>query len=92
MGSESMSQEAKGRMGYWIRGLEGERNNCSSKIQLVGQKNIETNIFHQLKLDFNPFLPPKHYNYSRRFSLLECYNIKPSSSFTNQNAVLIIDH
>ena len=55
MGSESMAQEAKGRMGYWIRGLEGERNNCSSKIQLVGQKNIETNIFHQLKLDFNPF-------------------------------------
>ena len=26
------------RMGYWLRGYEGERNNCVSKIQLVGQK------------------------------------------------------
>ena len=25
-------------MGYWLRGHEGERNNCFSKIQLVGQK------------------------------------------------------
>ena len=32
MGSES------GRMGYWLRGHEGERDNCFSKIQLVGQK------------------------------------------------------
>ena len=29
----------KGRMGYWLRGHEGERNNCFSKIQLVGQKS-----------------------------------------------------
>ena len=28
-------------MGYWLRGHEGERNDCFSKIQLVGQ-NIET--------------------------------------------------
>ena len=26
------------RMGYWLRGHEGERNNCFSKIQLAGQK------------------------------------------------------
>ena len=35
-------------MGYesiWLRAHEGERNNCFSKIQLVGQKNIEKNIF-----------------------------------------------
>ena len=38
MGSESI--------GYWLRGHEGERNNCFSRIQLVGQ-NIET---RQLKL------------------------------------------
>ena len=38
MGSESMAHEAKGRMGYWLRGYKGERNNCLSKIQLVGQK------------------------------------------------------
>ena len=29
-------------MGYCLMGYEGERNNCLSKIQLVGQKNIET--------------------------------------------------
>ena len=28
-----------------------------------------------LKLDFNPFLPPKHYKYGVRFSLLVGYNI-----------------
>ena len=38
MGSESIAHEAKVRMGYWLRGYEGERNNCFSKIQLVGQK------------------------------------------------------
>ena len=44
MGYESIAHEAheaEGRMGYWLRGYEGERNNCFSKIQLVGQKNIE---------------------------------------------------
>ena len=42
MGSESIAHEAEGRMGCWLRGHEGERNNCFSEIQLVGQKNIET--------------------------------------------------
>ena len=44
MGSESTAHEAEGRMGYSLRAHEGERNNCFSKIQLVGQKkkNIET--------------------------------------------------
>ena len=37
-GSELKAQEAEGRMGYWLGGHEGERNNCFSKIQLVGQK------------------------------------------------------
>ena len=31
MGSESIA-------GYLLRGHEGERNNCFSKVQLVGQK------------------------------------------------------
>ena len=57
-----------GRMGYWLRGHEGERNNCFSKIQLVGQKISRQN---NLKQDFNPFLPPR----IRRFSLLVGYNI-----------------
>ena len=38
MGSELIAHEAEGRMGYRLRGHEGERNNCFSKIQLVGQK------------------------------------------------------
>ena len=42
MGSESIAHEAEGRMGYWPRDHEGETNNCCSKIQLVGQKIIET--------------------------------------------------
>ena len=37
MGSESIAYEAKGQMGYWLRGHEGKRN-CFSKIQLVGKK------------------------------------------------------
>ena len=42
MGSESMAHEAEGRMGYWLRGYKGERNNyCFSKIQLVGPKYRE---------------------------------------------------
>ena len=42
MGSESIAREAEGRMGYRLKAHEGERNNCFSKIQLVGQKNNET--------------------------------------------------
>ena len=34
--------EAEDRMGHWLRGHEGERNNRFSKIQLVGQRNIKT--------------------------------------------------
>ena len=41
VGSESIAHKAEGRMGYWLRGHEGERNNCFSKIQLVGQKYRE---------------------------------------------------
>ena len=42
MGSESIAHEAEGGMGYLLRAHEGERNNCFSEIQLVGQKDIET--------------------------------------------------
>ena len=38
MGSDSIADEVEGRMGYWLRGHEGKRSNCFSKIQLVGQK------------------------------------------------------
>ena len=35
MGFESIAHEAKG---YSLRGHEGEKNNCFSKILLVGEK------------------------------------------------------
>ena len=42
MSSESIAHEAEGRMGYLLgRGQESERNNCFSKIQLIGQKYRE---------------------------------------------------
>ena len=41
MGSVSIAHEEDSRMGYWIRGHEGERNNCFSKIQLLGKKYRE---------------------------------------------------
>ena len=44
MGSESIAHEAEGRMGYWLRGNEGERNNCFIKIQLVGLDYRELKI------------------------------------------------
>ena len=50
MGYESIAHEAGGRVGYWLRGYEGERNNCFSKIQLVDQKKyIETKHLSQVK-------------------------------------------
>ena len=41
MGYKSIAHEAEGRMRYSLRSYEGARNNCLSKIQLVGQKNFE---------------------------------------------------
>ena len=42
MGPESIAHEAEGQNGLLkLRGHEGERNNCFSKIQLVGQKYRE---------------------------------------------------
>ena len=45
------SRMAEGRTIYWLRGHEGERNNCFSKTQLVGKKNARQNILYLLKLD-----------------------------------------
>ena len=62
-----------------------------SEAELV-KKISRLNIIGKLKLDINPFLPPKHYKYDRHFSLLVGYNIQPTSSSTNHNAALMIDH
>ena len=40
MGSKSIAHGAKGRMGYWLLGHAGERNNFFGKNQLVGQKYL----------------------------------------------------
>ena len=42
MGSESLAHEAEG---YWLRAHLGKRNNCFSKIQLVGKKISRQNNF-----------------------------------------------
>ena len=50
MGSESIAHEAEGH--------ESERNNCFSKIQQVGQKNIETKHLSLVKARQNAIQPP----------------------------------
>ena len=71
MGSESIAHEAEGRMGYWFRGHEGERNNCFSKIQLIGQKyRAKTTLAS--KTQFSRYCFGFQ---SRRLSLLVGYNI-----------------
>ena len=46
-------------MGYSIRGHEGERNNCFSEIQLVGQKNVQTLDLSQVKARLQSFFTAK---------------------------------
>ena len=71
MGSESIGREADGRMGYRLRGHEGERNNCFSKIQLVGKKyRDKTTLASKTRFSRHCF------GFQiRRFSLLVGYNI-----------------
>ena len=75
MGYASMAHEAEGRMGYWLRGHEGERNNCFSKIQLVGPKNIEIKYLSQVKARHQSPFTAKTLQIWRRLSLLVGYNI-----------------
>ena len=71
MGSESVAHAAEGRMGYWLRGYEGERNNCFSKIQLIGQK-----YWDKTTLASKTWFSRHCFGFqSRRFSLLVGYNI-----------------
>ena len=76
MGYESIAHEAEGRMGYWFRGYEGERNNCFSKIiQLVGKKNIKTKHLSQVKARLQSSFTAKTLQIRRPLSLLVGYNI-----------------
>ena len=72
MGSESIAHEAEGRMGYSLRGHEGERNTyCFSKIQLVGQKyRDKATLARKTRFSRHCFCFQ-----SRRFSLLVVHNI-----------------
>ena len=71
MSSESIAHEAEGRMGYWLKGHEGEGNNCVSKIQLVGQKyRDKTTLANKTRFSRHCFGFQ-----SRHFSLLVGYNI-----------------
>ena len=42
MGSESIAHEAEGRMGYWFRGHEGERNTVF--IRISAQPRISAHL------------------------------------------------
>ena len=95
MGSESIAHEAEGLIGYWLMGywpMKARGIIVSVKSNELVKKISRENILRSLKLDFNPFLPPKHYKYGGSFSLVVSYNIYPSSSSTDQNAALIIVH
>ena len=60
-----------GRMGYWLRGHEGERNNCFRKIQLVGEKfRDKTTLASKTRFSRHCFCFQ-----SRCFLLLVGYNI-----------------
>ena len=74
MGSESIARhEAE-----WA--IDSEAMRARGIIVLVKsnwlvKKISRQNVLRELKLDFNPFLPPKHYKYGGRFSLLVGYYI-----------------
>ena len=71
MGSESIAHEAEGRIGYWLRGHEDERNNCFSNIRLVDQKyRDETTLASKTRSSRHCFGFQ-----SRRFSVRVGYNI-----------------
>ena len=73
MGFESIAHEAE-----WT--IDSEAMRARGIIVLVKsnylvKKISRLNIFRKLKLDFNPFLPPKRYKYGGHFSLLVGYKI-----------------
>ena len=76
MGSESIAHDT--RKAEWAIDSEAMRAGgiiVLVKSDLLVKKISRQNIFRYLKLDFNPFLPPKHYKYGRLFSRLAGYKI-----------------
>ena len=66
----SSSPNGFGLMGYWLRGHEGERNICFSKVQLVGQKYRDKTTLGSKTRFYSHCFGFQ----SRRFSLLVGYN------------------
>ena len=61
------------------RAIDSEAMRARGIIALVKSNKLvkkvsRLNFFPKLKLNFNPFLPLKHYKYDGRFSLLVGYN------------------
>ena len=67
MSSETIAHEAEGLMGYWLKPIRARGTIFFSKIQLVGQKNIETKHLSLVKARLKFAL-------SRRSSLPVGYN------------------
>ena len=87
MGYESVAHEAEGRVGYRLRGYEGERNNCFSKIQLVGQKNNETEHLSLVKARHQSFFTAKtlqNYYHTKMGSNKFITNHKSNKQLTEQ--------
>ena len=59
MGYKSIAHGAVGRLGCLLRGYEGERKKIFDKIQLVGQKSIETKHLSQVKARHQSFFTAK---------------------------------
>ena len=92
MASESIAHQAEDRMGYRLRDHEDKRIIVLAKSSQLVEKVSREHIFRYLKVDKRRFSRHCFGFHSRRFSLLVDYNIQPSSSSTNQNGVLKIDH
>ena len=78
-----MGMEVEGRMGYRLRGHESEKNNCFSKIQLVGKKyRDKTALTSKTRFSLHCFGFQ-----SRRFSLLVGYNIYPQQLNQSERSI-----
>ena len=75
MGYESIADEAEGRMAIDSEAMRARGITVLVKSNQLVKKISRLNILRKLELDFNPFLPLKHYKYGVPFSLLVGYNI-----------------
>ena len=75
MGSKStVAHEAKAEWAIDSEAMRARGIIALVKSNWLVKKISRQNIFRKLKLDFTPFLPPKHYKYGGGLSLLVGYN------------------